>query len=110
MTRSKAPSLAEKALRAVKDVRALPLVEVAWVDSGSDARWQHVDQALAPRSGLIECRTVGRLLKVTAHEIRVAASVNECGQVDLLMAIPQSCVRKVYRLHWDKEPQGKRRK
>ena len=100
--RPKPLSLTEKALRAVTDVRALPLVEVAWVDSGSDSTWQNMDRALAHRSGLIECLTVGRLLKATTHEVRIVASVSEFGQVDLLMAIPRSCVHKVYRLHREK--------
>ena len=73
---------------AEKDVRFLPIVEVAWKDAAVDGGWRPaVDHR---KSGLVHCLSVGWLTKNTRNEIQLVQSLADTGKVGDPITIPKS--------------------
>lgn len=71
----------------------LPVVIVTWLDAAGTSSWgertEHAD------STLVECRSVGFLLKKTVDTIVLAANVNVLDHVADSITIPWGSVRKL---------------
>jgi len=77
--------------------RALPLVEVEWVDSCADAGWRAAKKERTDHPDL-RCATAGYLFEERRGYVKIAQSLSAHDSVDNLMAIPRSAIRKITRL------------
>ena len=73
---------------AEKDVRLLPVVQVAWEDAATDGGWRTT--ADYRKSGLVHCLSVGWLTKNTRNEIQLVQSLADTGKVGDPITIPKS--------------------
>lgn len=69
------------------------IVLIEWEDAAGSPGWTGVDEFITP----VPCLTVGFVLKRKKGYICVAQSTNE-GQIDALMVIPRSGIKKVTKL------------
>ena len=84
--------------KGVTDLRKLQLVEVTWWDAASDGRWKTFEDTRAEaRDGLLECQTVGYLVKVGKHALTIAQTRNSNGKIGGDWSIPRRWVVKVVR-------------
>lgn len=85
--------LRDRALAATKDIRALPVVEVTWIDACSVHSWQALEEARKDK--LIECKTVGRLVRNDRRVVAVVQSIGDNARVSENWVIPRSCVKRI---------------
>lgn len=86
-------TLRDRALAATKDTRDLPLVEVTWLDACSCHGWQLASDARKDK--VIECKTVGRLVRKDRNVVAVVQTVHEDGKVSENWVIPRACVKRI---------------
>ena len=82
--------IADRAIMKVKDLRALPIVEVIWRDATSFHGWDRLEGARKDVPD--ECRTVGRLVRHDRKFVSVAQTVNVAGKVCENWGIPRPWV------------------
>ena len=68
------------------------LVEVTWLDTVSDCRWQDIGEAKQAKPAL--GKTVGYLLNETDTEFVVAPTINNLGHTSGTTVIPKQWVRQ----------------
>lgn len=71
----------------------LPIVEVHWRDASLISKWQTHDDAHGEEP--VECRTVGRLIKVTRRHYTLTMTIESQGQVTGTFIIPKDWVGKM---------------
>jgi hypothetical protein len=69
-------------------------VEVEWVDSEGGSGWHPIakERDEKPRTG---CATVGYLFERTRSHVKIVQSLSENENVDNVLTIPRSAIRKV---------------
>lgn len=81
-----------------QNLRQLPLVEVTWRDAARDGDWKTFEDTRAQTyDGLIECQTVGYLVKVGRQALTLAQTRAENGKLAGDWSIPRRWVVKVVR-------------
>lgn len=76
--------------------KAMSIVEVDWIDSHSQDRWQHTDDLDVWLSDLsLECRTVGYLYRDADDRVVVLQSQAGVGSVADAMVIPKVSIRRM---------------
>ena len=84
--------------RGIQNLKELPLVEVTWWDAASDADWKTFEDVRAQADeGLVECQTVGYLVKVTKRAITVSQTRARNGKLSGDWSIPRRWLTKVVR-------------
>ena len=84
--------------KGIQDLRELSLVEVTWWDAASDSHWKTFEDVRAQGDeGLIECQTVGYLVKVSKKTITLAQTRSKMGKVSCDWSIPRPWIIKVVR-------------
>jgi hypothetical protein len=63
-------------VRRIKSTKSLPRVEVHWLDSALDPSFDGPIDAL-PESGMVTNRTIGYLVEITKHEIRLVRDATD---------------------------------
>lgn len=86
----------DKDLARVRDGRRLPRVEVTWIDSSSSHGWDTLAGLRQER--LVECRTVGYLVRNSRDRLNVVQSFSEWGKGSETWVIPRANIRRVRRL------------
>lgn len=82
----------------IKDLRQLPLVEVTWHDAANDVAWKTFqDVRDEGHEGLVECQTVGYLVKIGRRALTLAQTRSETGKLAGNWSIPCRWVVKVVR-------------
>ena len=74
--------------------RALPRVEVEWVDSCGDSGWRSVKKERAENLSL-RCATVGYLLEERRGYVKIVQSLSAHESTDNPLAIPRCAIRKI---------------
>ena len=87
----------DKKLRDCKDVRKLPLVEIAWYDSAVGGGWNTLSH-YRNKKNVPQMKSVGWLTKNTKTEVQVVQSIAEDGEVADSITIPKVCVVRTRRL------------
>ena len=74
--------------------RAMPCVEVEWIDSQGDSGWRSFVKERADGPDL-RCVTAGYLFEQKRGYIKIAQSLAAANAADNLIAIPRSAIRKI---------------
>ena len=74
-------------------MKQLPVVEVWWVDSASNDEWQEPDIEMKVAQG----HSVGFLKEKSKRQVVLLMTQGET-QIQGLLAIPRSCVKKMRKL------------
>ena len=74
-------------------MRHYPLVEVEWIDSASNGEWHNPDVEMR----VVGARSVGYLKESKRHQVVIMQSIGET-QIQGMLAIPRTCVKKIRKL------------
>lgn len=74
--------------------KAMPIVEVEWIDSSCDAGWGDVDGPKAEDHDL-GCATAGYLVRKTKDRVVIALSQSSSSNLGDTMHIPRCAIRKM---------------
>ena len=76
--------------------KAMPIVEVVWIDSSHIQRWQSVEELEREldNDGL-ECRTTGYLFRDQEDRVTILQSQAECGNVADAMTVPRVAIKSM---------------
>lgn len=76
--------------------KAMPIVEVVWIDSTATERWITLEEMNAALDDdTLECRSAGYLLRDQDDRITILLSQSSCGNVANAITIPRSAIRKM---------------
>ena len=79
-------------------MKALPVIEVEWEDSGGIGKWHSIKDAeqMVP----LNIKSVGYLLKESKHCIVIIQSKDDQDpkQCDSSLAVPRACVKSIRKL------------
>ena len=82
----------------IQSLKQLPLVEVTWHDACSTGGWEHFARVREkPKDGLLECQTVGYLVKVGKRAVIIAQTRNEEGECAGKWCIPRPWALRMVR-------------
>lgn len=84
----------------VENLLDLPVVEVSWRDAASNAHWEDFrDIRTQPVDGLVECQTVGYLVKLGKHAVILAQTRAGNGRLAGDWSIPRRGVHRIKVIH-----------
>ena len=73
--------------------KAMPIVEIEWIDSSGASGWQSPEDA--QKCNISQCRSAGYLLRKTKTAITIVQNMADVGLVDMQMDIPIVAVKSI---------------